>query len=954
MICQSPKSNELMAKRQSKIRSLVTLEQLRADGGSVFKDPRGHWRTRRLTKFIFAGGVWLVSLLLAYASLGLPFPGKVSAARAEASSIYARDGTTLLYKIRGDKNRTAIAFDQMPKCIKDATVATEDKSFYKHQGLDPRGLGRAILVNFETGGTTQGGSTITQQLVKNALLSPDRTVTRKAKELILSLEIEQMFSKNDILHLYLNEIPYGNNAYGIEAAAQTYFTKDARGLTLSECSTLAAMPRAPTFYSPYNSPDPNRLKNRSKFVLDRMAEEKMITPEQTIQAKAEIDGGLQFAAARGEDIKAPHFVLYVREQLEKKYGTKVTQEGGLNVVTTLDIDKQNIAEDVIKDAARTKFAGYGASNAALTSIDPKTGQILAMVGSVDYFDTAHDGNVNVATAERQPGSSFKPVVYLAGFKKGYDPNLHLAYNPATLLWDVKTDFGGGYAPNNYDQKFRGPVSARDALQQSLNVPSVKMLDLVGIGDALGLAHQLGITTLNDPDRYGDSLVLGGGEVKLVDLTSAYAVLANQGTAGFSTPNANNTRTTNTAILQVKDAKNKVLDKYDDSKKQEVVSKDLAFQITDVLTDDRARAPQFGRNSALTLAGRDAAAKTGTTDSFRDAWTVGYTPQLAAGVWLGNNDNSPMNRVGGSLGAAPIWQAYMERTLANQPAAKFDRPAGIKDVKVDKLTGLLPSNKSTGTKSEIFTDGNAPRDKNTATSGSDQGCKPDVAITSPGNGQTVDGTITIQARATGDQGVKSVEFSWDGQAIGTTSAPPFSVRYTVKNSGGSHTITAKATGDCETAVNTSDLHSERPTNPNWENPVQAYLKSHKISVNLGDETKTESTATSSISVNVAPAAEEPVTMSLSCDATHVCTATSTGPLTNVILVNSADPSDTVGMGGSGATFTGTAPVGWTGAYAQGKDSNGNTVKSSTKTLSLGDSVRLVFVRELAYLRDDQYL
>jgi 1A family penicillin-binding protein len=835
-----------VAKIGERIRNFLSLERLKADGGTLWRDPAGHWRRRRIAKFAFSGATFAACLFFAIASIGLPFPGKVQAEGAEATTIYARDGQTELYKIRGDKNRTRIAFDQMPKCIKDATVATEDKTFYKHSGLDPRGVARAVLVNLEVGSSTQGGSTITQQLVKNALLSPERTYTRKAKELVLSLEIEQMFTKDRILELYLNEIPYGSSAYGIEAASQTYFGKHAKDVTLAECATLAGIPRAPTFYSPFTSNDPSRLKNRTTYVLDQMLEQKDITEAQANEAKQQVDAGLQFAAARGEDIKAPHFVFYVREQLEKEYGTKTTQEGGLKVITTLDPAKQEIAEDVIQQNADAKFRGYGASNAALTSIDPKTGQILAMVGAIDYFNTEGEGNVNVATAERQPGSSFKPIVYLAGFKKGYEPNLHLAFNPATLLWDVKTDFGGGYSPNNYDGKFRGPVNARDALQQSLNVPAVKMLDLVGINTALDLAHQMGITTLNDPERYGDSLVLGGGEVKLVDLTSAYAVMANQGTAGYSEKNRNGTFTTSTSLLEVRDRKGKVLDKYKSSDR-EVFSKDLAYQISNVLSDDAARAPQFGRGGPLTLPGREAAAKTGTTDSFRDAWTVGYVPQLAAGVWIGNNDNSPMNRVGGSLGAAPIWNEYMERALEGSPAQKFERPSGIKDVKVDKLTGLLPA-AGGATKTEIFTNDNAPRDKSPVKTNASDACKPEVSITSPSAGEVEAGRVTIQAQATSQIGIKQVEFTVDGNSVATVETAPFTTSANL--TAGSHTITATATGDCEDTVSGSGLHSERPTNPAWEDPVQRWIRGNGIKLNADEGAEKTETATDSVTVTVA--------------------------------------------------------------------------------------------------------
>ncbi|HEY8108538.1 MAG TPA: transglycosylase domain-containing protein [Patescibacteria group bacterium] len=843
-----------MGRIKNAIVDLFAKDRLTADGGKVWKDAQGQWRKKRVLKLSGSGGFFVLCLFLAIASIGLPLPGRVNDARAEATSVYARDGKTLLYKIRGDKNRSRILFSQMPKCIKEATVATEDKSFYKHQGLDPRGMARALIVNLEFGQTSQGGSTITQQLVKNALLSPERTYTRKAKELILSLEIEQMFSKDQILKLYLNEIPYGHNAYGIEAASQTYFAKPAAALTLPECATLAALPQAPSLYSPYIG-DKDRLRERTLFVLEQMKNEKHVDQAEYDRAVAQVKKGLQFAAARGEDIRAPHFVFYVRQQLERELGAKAVQEGGYKVVTTLDPQKQDIAEDVITQA-RGNFGLYGASNAGLTAVNPKNGQIEAMVGSVDFFDTAGDGNVNVSTADRQPGSSFKPIVYLAAFKKGQLNNLEkpLAMNPATLLWDVKTDFGGGYAPNNYDRTFRGPVSARDALQQSLNVPAVKVLDLIGVRTATDLAHELGITTLNDPDRYGDSLVLGGGEVKLLELTSAYNVLANQGVAAVRRSNPNGTHTTATAIIKVTDRDgDDVTDDItgDFRKGEEVVSKDLAYQISDVLSDDQARAPQFGSGGPLTLPGRpDTAAKTGTTDSFRDAWTVGYTPQLSAGVWVGNNDNTPMNETGGSRAAAPIWHDFMQRVLAEDTVTPFERPSGIKELRVDRLTGLLPSQFTRQTKTDVFTNGNAPKQKSESGEGPNpEECKPDVSLTSPTGGTIDPGTVNISATATTPRdgaGIEQVQFSVDGAVIATDTAPPFSASTTLSD--GSHTITATATGgDCTDDIdNAGALHSERPNNPNWEDPVQAWIRAHGLSFGNSGDTET---ATDSVRVTV---------------------------------------------------------------------------------------------------------
>lgn len=915
-----------MKKLRHKLSNLFAKDRLVADGGTVWKTAAGEWRKRRILKFSGSGGFFLLTLMVAIATIGLPFPGKVQADRAQATEIYANDNATLLYKLRGEKNRTSIDFPEMPKCIKDATVAVEDKDFYKHKGFDPRGFARAFYTDVASRSTAGGGgSTITQQLVKNVFLSPEQTITRKTKELVLSLEIEQMFAKDEILRIYLNEIPYGNSAYGIQSAAQTYFGKHAKELTLPECATLAAIPRAPTYYSPYNNTDPSRLKIRAKYVVDQMVAEKYITEAEGEAAKAEIDKGLEYTAAKGEEIKAPHFVFYVREQLEQKFGAKRTQEGGYRVVTTLDAGKQDIAEDVVRTAARSRFSGYGASNAALTSIDHRTGDIVAMVGSVDYFDVAGQGNVNVATAERQPGSSIKPIVYLAAFQKGR-ADTGLALNPATLLWDVKTDFGGGYAPNNYDQRFRGPVSARDGLQQSLNVPSVKMLDLVGLPDALRFANRMGISSLKpeNADKYGLSLVLGGGEVKLVDLTTAYGVIANKGD-----------KAPTRAILKIDDIKKRTVFKADPTpRKDRVVSEALAYQITNVLADDAARAPQFGRNSALTLPGREAAAKTGTTDSYRDAWTMGFTPQLTSGVWLGNNDNRPMNQVGGSIGAAPIWQEYMRRALQDQPADKFERPGGVKEEQVDRLTGLKPNGGPT--KKEIFTAENAPTDKSpiagdtcgkvdvksglkserpnnpnwenpvqafirsrgiTISGFNDTKsaeCGPTVSIISPANGEKVSGTIEIQARATSDRGIKNVTFTWDGQEIGVEQKAPFIVKYTVTDKSGSHTIAAKAVDE------------------------DGNEKTATITVTVGDDEDSK-----------------PAELNLSCSGSRRCTATSNKDLTDVVLVNPGT-GETIPMSESGSGATATAPDTWASAFARGRDSDGNSVKSNTVTFSGGNN------------------
>lgn len=604
---------------------------------------------------LYGGGGLLVFIILLFAwfARDLPNPNKINARTiAQSTKIYDRSGQ-LLYEIHGDKRRTLIDFKDMPDNIKKATIAVEDKNFYNHGAFDYTGLIRAFFYNlFHKEKTQQGGSTITQQFVKNALLSPEQTWTRKIKEAILSIEMEWMFSKDDILKMYLNEIPFGSNAYGVQAAAQTYFNKDAKTLDLAECAMLAALPKAPSYYSPYGT-HTDELWTRQHYVLDRMAEEGYISKEEAEKAKTE-----KLAIAEPhEAITAPHFVLYVKEKLIEQYGEQMVEEGGLKVTTTLDLNKQKIAEEVVRDYGEKNVGEFGATNAALVSIDPETGQILAMVGSRDYFNKNIDGNVNVADRDRQPGSSLKPYIYATGFKMGYTPD--------TTLFDLNTNFGGGYEPKDYDMGQRGPVTVRKALAGSLNIPAVKMLYLVGVENAIATAHDLGITTLNDPSKVGLSMVLGGGEVKLVDHTAAMSTIASEGIRHEKTP-----------IIKVEDSRGKVLDEYKNSPK-EVMDINVTKAITDIMSDNSARAYVFGTNNPLVLS-RPAAAKTGTTDEFRDAWTVGFTPNLAAGVWVGNNDNTPMRRGSdGIYAAAPLWHDYMEKALEGMPVKEFNKDYTLK-------------------------------------------------------------------------------------------------------------------------------------------------------------------------------------------------------------------------------------------------------------------------------------
>lgn len=600
-------------------------------------------------------GILAVIAIFIYFAKDLPSPGKVnSRVIVESTKIYDRTGQQLLYEVHGEEKRTLIPFKDIPDAVKYATISLEDQDFYSHHGIKITSIIRAVIKDVLQGGAAQGGSTITQQFVKNSLLTSEKAITRKIKEVILSLEIEQKFSKDEILEMYLNEIPYGSNAYGIEAAAQTFFAKPARELTLDEAALLASLPQAPSRYSPYGSKT-DVLKARQELALDNMMRAGYITQEQTDAAK-KIDV-LSRVVAKREDIKAPHFVMYIKEYLESKYGGEAVEKGGLKVYTTLDWDKQQIAEKAVKEGAEKNLGAWGASNAALVAIDPKTGQILAMVGSKDYFDKSIDGQVNVALSQRQPGSSFKPYVYLTAFTKGYTPE--------TVIFDTPTNFGDGdkeYKPQNYDGEFRGPLQMKEALPQSLNIPAVKTLYLAGVKDSIMMAKSLGITDLNQPDRYGLSLVLGGGEVRLLDHVNSFASLANNGV-----------RHDKAAILRIEDSKGKILEEYKNSDGTRVVEEKYVAMLDHVLSTNAYRAPVFGTNNPLRFDDRPVAAKTGTTNEWRDGWTMGYTPSIAVGVWAGNNDNSIMKPgADGSYVAAPIWRSFMDQVLKNYTIEQFPK------------------------------------------------------------------------------------------------------------------------------------------------------------------------------------------------------------------------------------------------------------------------------------------
>lgn len=558
-----------------------------------------------------------------------------------------------MYEMHGEENRKIIPHEQIPDVARIATIAAEDDSFYAHHGIDFLAVLRALMINIESNSIQQGGSTITQQLARNALLTREKTLQRKLSEATLAVKIEQKYSKDQILDMYFNEIPYGSNTYGIESASEKFFGKKAVELTLDEAAFLAALPKAPTYYSPYGK-NTFALKVRQNKILDRIASLGLIDSEKINEAK-KIDTFAKIIPF-SEAIEAPHFVMYVRDELEKMYGKKAMKEGGLKVYTTLDYDMQKNAEKIISEEADGNLKKYGASNAALVSLDPKNGEILAMVGSKNYFDASIDGQVNVALSPRQPGSSFKPFAYATAFEKGYQPE--------TLLLDAQTNFGPdgsgrAYIPQNYDGKFHGVVSMRQALAMSLNVPAVKTLYLASIDKTIELAHRLGITTLNDRPRYGLSLVLGGGEVKLLDMASGFSVFANDGK-----------RNSPEAILKIVDSKGKIYTSNAE-KNIPVLDEQIARKINSILSDNASRVPIFGPNNSLFIPGKTVAAKTGTTQEYRDAWTIGYTPYLVTGVWAGNNDNHSM-RYGadGSYVAAPIWNKFMSQAIQNHPNETF--------------------------------------------------------------------------------------------------------------------------------------------------------------------------------------------------------------------------------------------------------------------------------------------
>ncbi len=771
-------------------------------------------------------GLFILSLFAWY-SRDLPDPSAlIDRTVAQATKIYDRTGEHLLYEIYGEENRTVVkmqegfckddaAFETDPEGIPlfmtQAVLTAEDRGFCSHHGFSITGLLRAVVF----GGSRGGGSTLTQQLVKNAILTNERSLPRKIKELILSVALEQKYSKDEILQIYFNEIPYGSTYYGVQSAAQNFFEKDVKDLTLGEAATLAGLPQLPTYY--INNPED--LKVRRDWILDSMLELGYITEEAANVAKAEEN---TLRVSTDGTFVAPHFVMWVKSMLEELYGTSAVETGGLKVITTLDYDKQVYAEESVTHGVETYGESYGFTNAGLLAQDPRTGEILAMVGSPEFSNEEIDGQVNVTLQPLQPGSSIKPIVYAAAFEKGYTPN--------TILWDVNTTFvteTTPYTPFNYDGSEHGMISMRAALQGSLNIPAVKTLYLVGLDNAIAFAQRLGYTTLTDRSRIGLSMVLGGAEVTMLDHVGAYSVLANNGVHHDYQ-----------ALLRVEDSSGEEIYSFDASsmRGESVLDAGIAAITSNVLSDNGARTYVFGASNYLTLADRPVAAKTGTTNNYKDAWTMGYTPSLTAGVWVGNASGELMKAgADGSKIAAPIWNEFMKRSLQGTPVEGFltptipttgknilDGQVAATTVTIDRASGKLATDRTPASYKEVMTcgefhtilkyidilnplgdapvnpesdpqyiawetgiqnyitnhnanlkEGEFPLETCTVPTEEDdvhiKKNEPEISLKSPDNNDSVERTIDIRYEAETERSFGRVEFLIDGTYIGSSSS-----------------------------------------------------------------------------------------------------------------------------------------------------------------------------------------
>ena len=760
-------------------------------------------------------GVLIGSLLLFYFSKNLPTIEQISSRYINQSTkIFDRTGEVLLYEISDGQERTIVPLERIPKYLKDATVAIEDERFYEEPAFDWKGIARALVVNLRHRQARQGASTITQQLAKNAFLTPEQTIARKIKEILLATRINQHYTKDEIIALYLNEIPYGATIYGVEAAGQAFFEKPVSELSLAESAVIAALPKAPSYYSPWGS-HVKELLSRQGLVLKKMLELGMIAQKEHDEA---IKSEISFSPQR-KGIKAPHFVMAVQEYLVQKYGEDIVRKGGLRVITTLDWKLQQAAQKAVIDGAKRNEELYGGKNAALVAEDPKTGQILALIGSRNYFEVENDGNFDVATQGlRQPGSALKPFVYLAAFEKGLTPN--------TVLFDLPTEFAANnpicpaipdfenenkecFHPQNYTLKFSGPISIRTALSQSINIPAVKALYIAGVENVVEKAKSFGLVTLSNPGVYGLSLVLGGGAVRLVNLVEAYSALSQDGIKHGQV-----------MVVEVKNADGKVLELYKDEFGR-VVEEQPVRLINSILSDVEARRGLFGAGVSLTtFPGYDVAFKTGTSNDYRDAWTLGYTPSLVVGVWAGNNDNSPMHRHGSSiLAAVPIWNSFMSQVIKEFPQDTFTKPEPSIPKKpvlvgdylnnkqihsilyyIDKKDPLgdppqRPENDPQFANWEqgvlLWAQNNIPdfKDYNQRLQGSvgtstSDFPPPQVEIQKPNNGESIGNTFDVHALLTSSIPLSAVKIYWNGAIIDEVGAAGtnfiFSKTYTRPN------------------------------------------------------------------------------------------------------------------------------------------------------------------------------
>ncbi|MCF7795670.1 transglycosylase domain-containing protein [Patescibacteria group bacterium] len=633
-------------------------------------------------------GIFTTIFLFSKYSKEIPSPDKlIERKQAETTKIYDRTGENLLYEIHGDEKRTIIELDEISDYIIQATISAEDKDFYNHQGFSLTGMARALFRDvylYIQGKNLQGGSTLTQQLVKNTILTKEQKISRKIKEFILAYQIEQKFSKDEIIKMYLNEIPYGAVIYGVESASESFFGKSAKDLNIAESALLASLPKGPTLYSPYGN-NTDLLVRRWEYIIDLMEENGYINKKEAIEAKnTDILSKIQI---KTNNIKAPHFVMYVKELLAQEYGETEIEQGGYKIITTLDLELQEKAEEIIKNN-RERIESRGGSNAGLISMNPKNGEVLAMVGSMDFFDNKNEGQFNVTLSQRQLGSSFKPIVYGAAFEKGYTPD--------TVVFDVETNFansGEEYIPKNYAYKEYGPVSLKKALAGSLNIPAVKVLYLTGIENALNFAENFGYTTIKseDKDKYGLSLVLGTAEASLLEHVRAYTTYANDGIL-----------TKEKLILKVINNKEETIAENNEIESARIIDREVARKVNFCISDNNERSFAFGYNNYLTLGDIPSAAKTGTTNDFKDAWTIGYTPEIITGVWVGNNDNKEMSEAPASEIAAPIWNEFMKFAVKDLPKTNFIDPIyttqenkmlngnyiNYKEIEIDKITEKL--------------------------------------------------------------------------------------------------------------------------------------------------------------------------------------------------------------------------------------------------------------------------